>query len=128
MFCVLFFLTGSRGTRTAESELKPPQPLKPLQPLKTPQPLPQKKPGSSSLSDRKREPSSPLTALGSSKRPRLSSSPSSAHSFRGGDGEGGKRPGTSTQSSLHAQVAPVEGVFGLWIVMIKFPNIHVTNS
>jgi len=123
----LSLLTGSRGTRTSESELKPLQPLKPIQPLKPPQPLPQKKPGSSSLSERKREPSSTLTALGSSKRSRLSSSPSSGHSFRAGDGEGGKRSGTSTQSSLHAQVAPIEGVFRLWIIII-FPNIYVSNS
>ena len=105
-FC---FFIGSRG-RTSESELKPPQPLKPLQPLKPPQPLASKKPGNSSHSDRKREPSSPLTPLGAAKKPKLSSPTYPPHSLRVGDGESGKRPGNSSQSSSHSQVQPIEGV------------------
>lgn len=102
-----FIALGSRG-RTSESELKPPQPLKPLQPLKPPQPLASKKPGNSSHSDRKREPSSPLTPLGAAKKPKLSSPTYPPHSLRVGDGESGKRPGTSSQSSSHSQVQPIE--------------------
>ena len=113
-----FIALGPKGSRP-ESELKP------LQPLKPPQPLPPKKP--LGIPERKREPSSPLTPLGASKRPKLGSPTYSSHALKSSDGEGSKKHGASGAHGFSSAITPIEGTYTVYAALNFFLVLFVTK-